>query len=90
VSHTFIAIDIGWFMPVEEFKARMDDFVRMCKSAEPRPGFDEILVPGEIDYRREMAYRRDGAQLDAVIFDELAGLANTLGIEFPFEREVVV
>lgn len=89
VSHTFIAIDIGWFMPVEEFKARIDDFVRMCKSAQLRPGFDEILVPGEIDYRREMAYRRDGAQLDAVIFDELAGLANTLGIEFPFEREVV-
>jgi len=89
VSHTFIAIDIAWFIPVEEFKARMDDFVHMCKSAQLRPGFDEVLVPGEIDYRREMAYRRDGAQLDAVIFDELAGLANTLGIEFPFEREVV-
>lgn len=89
VSHMLIALDIAWFMPVEEFKARMDDFVRMCKSAKLRPGFDEILVPGEIDYRREQEYRRDGAKLDAVVFDELAQLAQTLGIEFPFQREVV-
>jgi LDH2 family malate/lactate/ureidoglycolate dehydrogenase len=88
VAHTMIAIDIAWFMPVEEFKARMDDFVRMCKSAELRPGFDEILVPGEIDYRRETDYRRNGARLDAVIFDELKALAGTLGIDFPFQREV--
>jgi LDH2 family malate/lactate/ureidoglycolate dehydrogenase len=89
VSHMLIAIDIAWFMPVEEFKARMDDFVRMCKSARLRPGFDEILVPGEIDYRREQEYRRDGARLDAAVFDELAQLAQTLGIDFPFEREVI-
>lgn len=89
VSHLMIAIDIAWFMPVEEFKARMDDFIRQIKSAKLRPGFDEILVPGEIDYRREQAYRRDGAQLDAVVFDELAALAQTLGIDFPFAREVV-
>lgn len=89
VSHMLIALDIAWFMPVEEFKARLDDFVRMCKSAKLRPGFDEILVPGEIDYRREQEYRRDGAKLDAVVFDELAQLAQTLGIEFPFQREVI-
>lgn len=89
VAHTMIAIDIAWFMPVDEFKARIDDFIHMCKSAELRPGVDEILVPGEIDYRREIGYRQDGAKLDAVIFDELAELAQALGIEFPFEREVV-
>lgn len=89
VSHMLIALDIAWFMPVEEFKARMDDFVRMCKSARLRPGFSEILVPGEIDYRREQEYRRDGARLDAVVFDELAQLAQTLGIDFPFRREVI-
>lgn len=89
VAHTFIALDIEWFMPVAEFKQRMDAFVAEIKSAATRPGFDEILVPGEIDYRREQDYRANGARLDAVIFDELHELANTLGIEFPFEREVV-
>lgn len=89
VSHTFIAIDIDWFMPVSEFKARMDEFVQMVKSAKKRPGVDEIFVPGEIDHIRETQYRAEGAQLDAAVFDELAELAQTLGIEFPFEREVV-
>lgn len=89
VAHTFIALDIAWFMPVSDFKSRMDDFVRQIKSAKLRPGFSEILVPGEIDYRREQEYRRDGAKLDAAVFDDLAALAQTLGVEFPFQREVV-
>ncbi|MFC1960069.1 Ldh family oxidoreductase [Chloroflexota bacterium] len=89
VSHTFIAYDIAWFMPVDEFKARMDKFVADIKAAELRPGFDEILVPGEIDYRWEQSYRADGAKLDAEIFDQLAELAQTLGIDFPFAREIV-
>jgi len=89
VAHTFIAIDIAWFMPVEEFKARMDAFIAEIKSSELRPGFDEILVPGEIDHRREQAYRRDGAMLDAQVFERLQDLAEALGIDFPFERETV-
>ena len=84
-AHTFIAIDIAWFMPVEEFKGRMDAFVAEIKSSKLRPGFDEILVPGEIDYRREQEFRRDGAQLDAVVFDELKELAAKLNINFTLE-----
>lgn len=89
VSHLMIAIDIAWFMPLDEFKARMDRFIADIKAAKLRPGFDEILVPGEVDYRREMEYRKNGAQLDVVIFDQLAELAGKLGIAFPFEREVI-
>ncbi|MEL6269685.1 MAG: Ldh family oxidoreductase [Chloroflexota bacterium] len=89
VSHTFIALDIAWFMPVDEFKSRMDAFIAEIKTSRTRPGFDEILVPGEIDHHREMAYRADGAKLDATVFDELRELATTLQIEFPFEREVI-
>lgn len=89
VSHTFIALDIAWFMPVSEFKARMDMFIAQVKAAELRPGFSEVFVPGEIDHIREQGYRREGAQLDAEVFDRLKALAETLNIAFPFEREVV-
>lgn len=82
VAHTFIAIDIDWFMPVAAFKARMDAFIAEIKSSALRPGFAEILAPGEIDHRRETAYRRDGAQLDAHVYDSLRQLAEKLGIEF--------
>jgi len=89
VSHLMIALDIAWFMPLEEFKSRMDSFINDIKSAKLRPGFEEILVPGEIDYRREIDYRQNGARLDSVIFDQLKELADKLQIDFPFEREVV-
>ncbi|MCY3866381.1 MAG: Ldh family oxidoreductase [Chloroflexi bacterium] len=82
VAHTFIAIDIAWFMPVAAFKARMDAFIAEIKSSALRPGFAEILAPGEIDHRRETAYRRDGALLDAEVYQSLRKLAETLGIEF--------
>lgn len=89
VSHTFIALDIEWFMPVAEFKRRMDDFVAQMKAAKKRPGFDEILVPGELEHRREMAARRDGMMLDTEVFDRIKATADELGIEFPFERKVI-
>jgi LDH2 family malate/lactate/ureidoglycolate dehydrogenase len=88
VSHTFIALDIAWFMPVEEFKTRMDDFIKQIKAAKPRPGVEEILVPGEVEYRREQAFRKDGALLDEEVFNRLQAMASDLGIAFPFEREV--
>jgi LDH2 family malate/lactate/ureidoglycolate dehydrogenase len=89
VAHTFIALDIEWFMPLAEFKRRMDAFIAECKAAKLRPGFSEILVPGEVEYRREQERRRDGTLVDALIFDQLIALAQTLKVAFPFKREVV-
>jgi LDH2 family malate/lactate/ureidoglycolate dehydrogenase len=86
VSHTLIAIDIAWFMPVAEFKHRMDDFINMCKNARKRPGVQEILVPGEQEYRREQHFRQHGAALDEAVFDRLQELAAELGIAFPFTK----
>ena len=88
VAHTFIAFDIAWFMELAEFKARMDRFMADIKSSKLRPGFDEILVPGELEHRREQERRRNGVKLDATVFDELARLAEDLSIDFSFERDV--
>ncbi len=89
VSFMMTAYHIDWFRPLAEFKADVDQFIRDLKGAKKRPGVSEIFVPGELDYRREQAYRQHGAQLDAVIFDQLETLAGTLGIAFPFERDLV-
>jgi LDH2 family malate/lactate/ureidoglycolate dehydrogenase len=84
VAHTFIALDIAWFMPVREFKTRMDAFVAEIKSSKLRPGFDEILMPGEPEYRREQECRRNGVPVDSKVMEELAELASELNIDFPF------
>jgi LDH2 family malate/lactate/ureidoglycolate dehydrogenase len=88
VAHTFIAFDIAWFIPLEEFKERMDGFIADIKKSKIRPGFKEILVPGELEQRRETERRQQGVYLDASVFDELAVLAKKLEINFPFESKV--
>jgi LDH2 family malate/lactate/ureidoglycolate dehydrogenase len=72
-------------MPIQDFLARMDAFVKEVKSSKTRPGFEAVLVPGEIDHIREIEYRNSGAKLDKVVYDELRDLAETLNIDFPFK-----
>jgi LDH2 family malate/lactate/ureidoglycolate dehydrogenase len=86
VSHTLVALDVEWFMPLEEFRRRMDDFVGMVKSRALRPGFDEILVPGEQEARRVARKSEVGVPLEPEVLEDL----QTLGAELGVETEVVV
>jgi len=52
-SQMFLAIDIARFMPVEEFTARIEALVRTIKSTPPAPGYDEVLVAGDPEWRSE-------------------------------------
>lgn len=80
VSHSFTAIDIEWFMPLDLFKARMAEFIAMVRSSALRPGFSEVLVPGELEDRRERKARAEGILLDRAVLEDLDDLAGSLGI----------
>ncbi len=86
VSHSFTAIDIAWFMPLAEFRERMRKLAAMIKASRLRPGFDEVLLPGELEHRREMEKRAHGVPLDAAVFEDLRLLANELAIS-PLEAQ---
>ncbi|GAB1477689.1 Ldh family oxidoreductase [Paracoccaceae bacterium] len=85
VSHTLTAIDIEWFMPLAEFRARMDDFAQMVKSRALRPGFKEILLPGEQEARRAARKSASGVPLD----DEVLADLRALGVELGLAAEIV-
>jgi LDH2 family malate/lactate/ureidoglycolate dehydrogenase len=78
VSHSFTAIDIDWFMPLSTFRDRMSDLARMIKSSKLRPGVSEILLPGELEHRREMEKRASGVPLDHDVFNDLCALGREL------------
>ncbi len=80
VSHSLTAIDIGWFMPLEEFRRRMGELVAMCKSRATRSGVEEILVPGEQEARRIAAKRQDGVPVEDAVLDDFARLKAELGL----------
>ena len=81
VSHSLTAIDIEWFMPLEAFKARMGEFSQMVKSRQTRPGFSEILIPGEQEARRVAKKSAGGVPLDDEVLEDLQALGRELSLK---------
>jgi LDH2 family malate/lactate/ureidoglycolate dehydrogenase len=61
-----MAIDIGAFQPVETFKQQAAHFVERLKATPRAPGVDEILLPGEIEWRTKALREREGIPLPEV------------------------
>ena len=59
-SQMFLAIDVARFMPVEEFTARVEQLVHLMKSTPTAPGFDEVMVAGDPEWRTEAERRVSG------------------------------
>lgn len=81
VAHTFLAVDIGWFMPPEEFHQRMQQLIAELKASGLRPGYSEVLVPGELEYRRQKERLADGIALSPEDVADLRELALKLGLD---------
>jgi len=81
-GHAFIAIDVGKFMPIGEFKQRMDEMIRNIKESPKAKGAERIWLPGEMEWeRREMALR-DGIALPEIVLNSLAKLSREVGRNF--------
>ena len=85
-GHQFIAYDISWFMALPEFYARVQEFIHMVKSSRPRPDVTEILLPGELEWRRMQEKRQSGVAIDPVIYEELRQLAADHHLAWPFDE----
>lgn len=82
-SQCFLAVDVGRFVPVEEFGRRMDVLIDMMKSAAPAEGYDEVLVAGEPEWRAEELRRREGIPIDAGVWEKLVAEANGMKVPVP-------
>ena len=83
VSQMFLAIDIARFMPMEEFRARMDRLIRTIKSAPPATGYSEVLAAGEPEWRTEEERKRSGIPVGAGTWQSLMEIAQRLGVAVP-------
>ena len=82
VAHSVTAIDVAWFMSLDAFRERMGRLIDDIRTSRLRPGFAEVLVPGELEDRRERDKRANGVPLDRIVHDDLVALAGELGIPF--------
>ncbi|GAE25967.1 (R)-2-hydroxyacid dehydrogenase [Halalkalibacter wakoensis JCM 9140] len=80
VGHIFLAIDINRFMPIEFFKARMDQYITEIKEEPKAPGVDEIYIPGEIETRRSEERKEKGIDLPLKVAQELDEIGKRYGV----------
>jgi len=81
VGHFFAAVDISRFLPVEEFKHRVDQLAREMKEAPRRAGVAEIFLPGEIEFRQQEVRERDGIPIDIPVWKKMEEIAWSYGVE---------
>ena len=68
------------FRPLDIFKKEVAEFAEYLKATQPAEGFDEVLYPGEIEYKQEVARRRDGIQIEDVTWEKLTALAEQYSV----------
>jgi ureidoglycolate dehydrogenase (NAD+) len=83
LGHLFGTLRADSFVSLDEFKTRAKNLADDMRQTTPAPGFKEVLVPGDIEFRNQAKIDREGVDLDASIIEQLKKLGDKLGVAFP-------
>jgi LDH2 family malate/lactate/ureidoglycolate dehydrogenase len=83
VGHFMVALNPATFMPMGDFQSRLEQLVAEVKGAEPIEPGAEILLPGELEFRREAERNRTGIPVDVVTVQRLRELAAERSVPCP-------
>lgn len=83
LGHLFGAFRADSFVDLKEFKTRADQLADEMRETKPAPGFKEVLVPGDLEFRNQAKNDREGIRLDAPLMEQLRTLSDQLGVRFP-------
>lgn len=77
------AISIERFTTKEQFEKLVQELLTNVKATEPAPGFDEVLLPGEMEQRYYAQRTQEGISLPDATWEELRQLAQDYGVAVP-------
>ena len=83
VGHFFLAIRPDLFLGHEVWRERMDELVERLKTTPRAEGFQEVMLPGEIEARTALQRRRDGIPLTPDVWTDLEREARLAGVALP-------
>lgn len=76
-----MAIDIEAFQPLDEFKQQAAEFVQHLKATPRSPGVEEILLPGEVEWRTKEDRERNGIPLPEVTWERIKAAGERVGLQ---------
>ncbi len=82
-GHAFLAVDVARFLPLEDFRGRMERLCTMVKSSPPARDFEEVLVAGEPERRNEETRRKLGIPIPGALWEKLVEIARRRAVDVP-------
>jgi LDH2 family malate/lactate/ureidoglycolate dehydrogenase len=77
----FLTIDVTRFMPLAQFKARMDELIDQIHASPKAPGVNRIYVAGEIEYDLQADRERAGVPIEESVLASLDKVETELSVE---------
>lgn len=75
-----LLMDIDRLLPRAEYDAWIEKYIEHLKSCRLAPGFNEILLPGEIEEHRAIQRSESGVAIPEETWRQITGLAERLGV----------
>jgi LDH2 family malate/lactate/ureidoglycolate dehydrogenase len=79
-GHFFGAMRVDAFMPADEFKNRMDQWIAVMRSAAPAKGQEKVLIPGDPERENEQRIAKEGITLLPQVIAEIQQIAAKMGM----------
>jgi uncharacterized oxidoreductase len=77
----YAAINPESFLPREQFLSEMTVLADHVKSSPPQEGVDEVLLPGEPEYRTRATRMREGIDIDAETLRQIVEVGQAVGVD---------
>lgn len=71
MAQFFLTLDVERFMPLDQFKARMNELIDQIHACPKAPGVDRVYVAGEIEHDLQTQRLRDGVPLEESVAADL-------------------
>jgi len=78
-----LVFKVASFMPVAEFKTRMDEELSRLRALRPARGIPEVIYPGYREHTLEVSRREQGIPLGAAMLKDAQNLAKRCNVTFP-------
>jgi LDH2 family malate/lactate/ureidoglycolate dehydrogenase len=80
-----VVINISAFQKTHEFASLIRDLHDYMKSSPPAEGFDEVILPGELDFKTREARLREGIPTDEKTWEQIHSAATSVGVKWDEE-----
>ena len=87
-SYFIMAVDPDFFCGRDVYMAQVEEHCRYIKSARPAEGFDEVLLPGEFEYKNYDEALVKGVHIADDTWTNLLVLGKRMGCEFAKNEDV--